>query len=321
MNLLKNLPLKWHGGKFYLAKRIISLMPKHIHYVEPFFGGGQVLLAKQPHGHSEVANDRNGDLMNFWRVLQDDTLIDQMRRILDATPFAQEVFLTAKSSLLRAGLQYHPDLDRETPDAILEPLRRPGWPQYGTLTEMPDTPLAVERGAPGLERAVQFFILARQSRQGLLRGFTNLTKGRLRGDRNEQINSWWSAIDGLQDVHQRIKNVVIFNKNAIDVIKQQDHKDALFYCDPPYVHDTRRDKQAYQKFEMSISEHEDLLHTIRDVRGHVLISGYRCELYDRLLRGWKRTDVAIKNHASSKSTKETMTESIWQKPLAVKVIA
>ena len=38
-----NVPLKWHGGKNAfqgkLARWIISLMPPHLHYVEPFFGG------------------------------------------------------------------------------------------------------------------------------------------------------------------------------------------------------------------------------------------------------------------------------------------
>ena len=29
-------PLKWHGGKHYLAKKIIELMPPHLHYVEPY---------------------------------------------------------------------------------------------------------------------------------------------------------------------------------------------------------------------------------------------------------------------------------------------
>jgi hypothetical protein len=41
-------PLKWHGGKHYLAAKIVDLMPSHIHYVEPYFGGGAVLLAKNP---------------------------------------------------------------------------------------------------------------------------------------------------------------------------------------------------------------------------------------------------------------------------------
>jgi len=41
-------PLKWHGGKSYLADRIIALMPRHLHYVEPYFGGGQVLFRRDP---------------------------------------------------------------------------------------------------------------------------------------------------------------------------------------------------------------------------------------------------------------------------------
>lgn len=41
-------PLKWWGGKKYLAPRIIDLMPKHLHYVEPYGGGLAVLLNKNP---------------------------------------------------------------------------------------------------------------------------------------------------------------------------------------------------------------------------------------------------------------------------------
>jgi DNA adenine methylase len=32
-------PLKTHGGKHYLARKIVGLMPRHLHYVEPFAGG------------------------------------------------------------------------------------------------------------------------------------------------------------------------------------------------------------------------------------------------------------------------------------------
>jgi hypothetical protein len=61
-------PIKRHGGKHYLAKRIISLMPPHTHYVEPFFGAGGVLLQKNPEGVSEVINDIDGELICFWRA-------------------------------------------------------------------------------------------------------------------------------------------------------------------------------------------------------------------------------------------------------------
>ena len=36
-------PLKWHGGKSYLARRIIALMPPHKTYVEGFAGGLSIL--------------------------------------------------------------------------------------------------------------------------------------------------------------------------------------------------------------------------------------------------------------------------------------
>lgn len=85
----KGAVLKWHGGKHYLARRIVALMPPHVHYVEPYFGGGAVLLAKQPDGISEVANDLNGRLVGFWRVCQDETTFARFARIIEAVPFSE----------------------------------------------------------------------------------------------------------------------------------------------------------------------------------------------------------------------------------------
>jgi DNA adenine methylase len=82
-------PLKWHGGKHYLAPKIVALMPPHLHYVEPFFGGGAVLLAKSPDGVSEVVNDLDGDLINFWQVLADEASFSQLQRRLEATAFSE----------------------------------------------------------------------------------------------------------------------------------------------------------------------------------------------------------------------------------------
>ena len=86
-------PLKWHGGKSYLARRIVGLMPRHLHYVEPYAGGLAVLLARDPddprmwlgdtsdeRGVSEVANDLDGRLMNFWRVVRGDDTFARFRR-------------------------------------------------------------------------------------------------------------------------------------------------------------------------------------------------------------------------------------------------
>lgn len=90
-------PLKWHGGKSYLADRIVALMPPHTHYIEPFAGGLSVLLTKNPEGVSEVVNDLNGELTNFWRVLQKPEDFAAFGRRLDAMPFSQAEWAEAKS--------------------------------------------------------------------------------------------------------------------------------------------------------------------------------------------------------------------------------
>lgn len=63
-------PFAYFGGKTRLADRIISLLPAHDHYVEPFAGSLAVLLAK-PRAEMETVNDLDQDLMTFWRVLRD----------------------------------------------------------------------------------------------------------------------------------------------------------------------------------------------------------------------------------------------------------
>jgi DNA adenine methylase len=62
-------PLSYIGGKNRLAKRIISILPEHITYVEPFAGGAQVLFHKPP-SNVEVINDLDFEVVNFFRVCQ-----------------------------------------------------------------------------------------------------------------------------------------------------------------------------------------------------------------------------------------------------------
>ena len=265
-------PLKWHGGKHYLAKQIISLMPKHVHYVEPFFGGGAVLLAKEYEGVSEVVNDLNGELTNFWKVLSSESQFPKFLRFAESAPFCEEQ-----------------------------------WEKTGT-------PSIVLRDDPEGDRrsALSFFIRARQSRQGLMKDFATLSRNRTRRGMNEQVSSWLTAIEGLPEVHARLKRVVILNRPAVEVIKQQDGPETFFYCDPPYMHETRVTTKDYAH-EMGEAEHAGLLGLLSAIEGKFILSGYPSSLYSKVAEkaGWHRVDIAIDNKASSKATKEIKTECLW----------
>jgi site-specific DNA-adenine methylase len=110
-------PLKWHGGKHYLATRIVERMPPHLHYVEPFAGGLAVLLAKDPEGVSEVVNDLHGDLTNFFRVVQEEETFARFRGVLEAVPFSEVEWQDAGTHL--AG---RPEAETSTARDVYGPL-------------------------------------------------------------------------------------------------------------------------------------------------------------------------------------------------------
>jgi DNA adenine methylase len=274
-------PLKWHGGKSYLARWIISLMPRHLHYVEPFAGGLAVLLARDPadprlwagdasgtRGVSEVVNDLDGRLTNFYRVLQDLGMFEHFRRRVEAMQLNRREWEAAR--------------DHE-PAGDADPLAD----------------------------AVAFFVLCRQSRSGLMKTFTPLTRARTRRGMNGNASEWLGAVEGLADVHARLRGVVVENVPAVELIRREDTPGTLFYCDPPYLHDTRTSTAAYREFEMTRADHAELLAVLRTCKGKVMLSGYPSELYARELAGWNRHTKEILNQASGAKVKGLETECLW----------
>src|SRR4051794_15717834 len=63
-------PIPYFGGKARIAPWIVSLMPPHRVYVEPFAGSAAVLFAKARATH-EILNDVDGEVVNFFRVLRE----------------------------------------------------------------------------------------------------------------------------------------------------------------------------------------------------------------------------------------------------------
>lgn len=103
--------LKWVGGKRQLLSEILPLIPPNpALYVEPFLGGGSVLLSKQP--SRALVNDANSELMNVYKVVRDypDDLIFLLRKHQNANSSEHYYHVRA--------------LDRDAEFSSLDPITR-----------------------------------------------------------------------------------------------------------------------------------------------------------------------------------------------------
>ena len=164
-----------------------------------------------------------------------------------------------------------------------------------------------------VKRAVWFFVVCRMSLAGRCGDFASLSRNRTRRGMNEQVSSWLGAIEGLPDIHARLKRVVVTNMDAVKLIKQQDGPHTLFYCDPPYVHEARSSTGEYGDFEMTLEQHQELLEVLAVIKGKFILSGYHNPLHDHWAEehGFRCVEIEIDNKASSKKTKDTKVECLW----------
>ena len=261
----------WYGGKYSHLGWLLPLLPKALHYCEPFGGSAAVLINREP-SPIETYNDIDGEVANFFRVLRDEkeTLIEA----IGLTPFSREEF----------------------EKSIHEP------------TE----------GLSDLERARRFYIRARQVRTGLAQ---TASSGRWahcrltsRAGMAGAVSRWLGAVVDLPEIAQRLLRVQIENDDAISVIRRYDSEETLFYCDPPYPHESRGDSNAYE-YEMTNEEHQELASVLHNLKGRVALSGYHCNLTDKLYADWYCVEAPAKN---CHSVKKPRREVLWTNYKTVK---
>ncbi|MEI6047093.1 MAG: DNA adenine methylase, partial [Chloroflexota bacterium] len=87
------------------------------------------------------------------------------------------------------------------------------------------------------------------------------------------VSRWLGGVEALDEIAQRLIRVQIENRPALDIINLYDGLDTLFYCDPPYLHATRGDSNAYG-FEMDERQHQELAKALNTCQAKVAVSGY-----------------------------------------------
>lgn len=153
-----------------------------------------------------------------------------------------------------------------------------------------------------IEQARTFIVAHNMGAASLLR--TNRkTAFKRKYTRKEHIYRYYLRLTQLKKISKRLQQVVIENRDAIELIKDyKNEKEALFYIDPPYLGDIRT-SNIYDLEMESAFQHKQLIDLLLVVKGKVCLSHYPCKLYDSLLsNGWTREQKQITNRLNRKRT-------------------
>lgn len=171
----------------------------------------------------------------------------------------------------------------------------------------------LDPGLTNVERARRFYVRARQVRTGLAQtaslGRWANCKDTSRAGMSGVVSRWLGGVEMLPAIAERLLRVQIENRPASEVIRLYDAPGTLFYCDPPYIHDTRGDDSAYGH-EMTDRDHRELAAVLNATRGLVALSNYDCPLMAELYRRpkWRKHVSPAK---TIHSTKDKRTEVLW----------
>ena len=253
--------LKYPGAKWRLAPWILSHMPPHESYLEPFFGSGGVFFNKEP-ARIETINDMDGEVVNFFRICRNRP--DELAEALQLTPWSREEREAA----------YEPtedELERARKFAIR------CWMTFGA----------------GVKKTQGWRHTTAKNRDG--------------GPDNPRL--WARLPQCVKDASARLLQTQIENRPALDVIQRYNGSRVLIYADPPYVKSTRNAHGDSYQYEMTDAEHEELLKALLEHKGMVLLSGYDNDIYNDMLKGWRKETIIAQAEKGARRT-----EALWISP-------
>ncbi len=250
--------LHYPGSKWSMANWIISHMPEHETYLEPFFGSGAVLFSKL-RSPLETVNDIDGEIVNLFKIIRERP--EDLATAVRLTPHSREEY-------------------------------------YNSYIEAEDD----------LERARKLIVRLWQGRGGKT---AHRTGWRSMIEMNGPLpgREWLKFPHKITSVAERLIGVQIESQPAVELIKRYSRQNVLIYADPPYLLSTRT--TSSYKHEMSDQDHIELLETLLEHPGPVLLSGYENDLYNDYLKGWRKESKSAKAEAGA-----SRQEILWINPVA-----
>lgn len=134
-----------------------------------------------------------------------------------------------------------------------------------------------------------------------------MVKQHVNANGGETVSKWNNAIEKLHEVADVLRsNFQIINDNYSVCIDKLDFEKAFFYCDPPYVAESRASFNDY-KYEFTVQDHIDLSDKLHKIKGLAMISGYNSKLYDDLYKDWFKVEFPPKmNNIRSSMVQEVI---------------
>ncbi|OSH35392.1 hypothetical protein XJ76305_1616 [Enterococcus faecalis] len=240
-----------------MSDLIISQMPKHKAYLEPFMGSLAVFFNKEK-AVLETLNDVDGRLVNLFRVMRDDP--EKLQYLIYHTLYSREEFLKSN----------------EISSDPVEDARRMAvrlWFSVGGKTF----------AMPGFRKNISW--------NGPYTAY-----------------EWTDMFNRIGYAAARLKDAQIENKDAIQLIKEHNDADTLLYCDPPYI--TSSLVSAHYENGFTNHQHEELLTTLINHQGKVILSGYESTMYNDTLKNWNKITQNTKVGITTEK-KSNRTEVLW----------
>jgi DNA adenine methylase len=237
------------------------------------YGGAASLLFSKPPSQVEVYNDLHGDLVTLFRVLRDQERFPLLHERLTLTLKSRAEYEQACSILA----------DPESDDVA---------------------------------RAWAFFVAMNQGYGGTYPtpGRWSRDKGqRVSGGMSNNVAQWWRRIAWLGEWHERLARVQVERRDALDLIREFDSPDTVFYLDPPYVPETRVNPVAY-RHEQPIEHHERLVGLLLGIEGQAVLSGYDHAVYAPLVEArWEKVtfQTAVRGAGTAKTGRKARVETAW----------
>lgn len=247
--------LRWHGGKYLLAEKIMAFFPPHRTYTETF-GGAASILMRKARAHAEVYNDLDDQVVGLFKVLRDPAQAARLEELLRLTPFARMEF----------------QLSYESTDDPVESARRLVIRSFMGFGSNAHSSSRSGHRSTGFR--------SNSSRSGTTPAH----------DWANYPGALQAMVDRLRDVVIESRDAIVVMQRH-DGPRTLHYVDPPYLPETRSGGNEYCRKHMY-RHELTAGDHIRLIAGLRELAGMVVLSGYPSELYESALGGgWRRIEI------------------------------